>query len=366
VNASQTDTDGDGVGDACDDCVGVGNPTQDDADGDGIGDACDDSDGDEVRDAVDNCRTTENAAQDDADGDGAGDACDDCPTVADADQADADGDGTGDACDDGDGDGVVDAVDDCPTVTNADQVDSDGDGLGNACDNCLGAANVEQEDGDGDGVGDACDECDDTEPDVLDENHTFRVGTDVKGCSVSQSCPCDGPRDRDVTWPRRGRYLSCVRRGTRRLGTLGLLSRAERRLMLNLARDSGCGARREGLGDADGDGVLDDGDESGIVGDNPCTDGETTDCDDNCRAVRNPSQQNTDGDGTGDRCDPDIDNDGFPNNRDSCPRDADPTRADADDDAVGDVCDQCADTPAGDDVDERGCAEGQKPAASGS
>jgi len=41
ANASQADSDGDGVGNACDNCVSVSNPTQGDAGADGIGDACD-------------------------------------------------------------------------------------------------------------------------------------------------------------------------------------------------------------------------------------------------------------------------------------------------------------------------------------
>jgi hypothetical protein len=82
--------------------------------------------------------------QSDRDGDGVGDACDDCPLVADPAQEDEDGDGIGDACDpcvdvDGDGLGVPGgacATDNCPDVPNPDQSDADLDGVGDACDAC--------------------------------------------------------------------------------------------------------------------------------------------------------------------------------------------------------------------------------------
>ena len=75
----------------------------------------------------------------DTDGDGIGDAGDNCPLLANADQADADADGIGDACDpvndlDSDLDGVIDTADNCPDVGNADQSDRDGDGAGDTCD----------------------------------------------------------------------------------------------------------------------------------------------------------------------------------------------------------------------------------------
>ena len=57
-----------------------------------------DTDGDGVIDATDNCPTVANADQHDHDGDGRGDVCDVCPHVVDA-GGDADGDGVGDACD---------------------------------------------------------------------------------------------------------------------------------------------------------------------------------------------------------------------------------------------------------------------------
>jgi hypothetical protein len=68
-------------------CPGVDDPDQTDTDDDGIGDACD------------VCPAQAGVDQTDRDGDGVGDACDDCPTVADPEQSDADADGTGSACD---------------------------------------------------------------------------------------------------------------------------------------------------------------------------------------------------------------------------------------------------------------------------
>src|SRR5450631_769646 len=71
------DTDGDGIDDSVDNCPLVVNPDQKDTDGDGIGDACDpDIDNDGVLNAKDNCPLVYNPDQADSDGDGIGDACD--------------------------------------------------------------------------------------------------------------------------------------------------------------------------------------------------------------------------------------------------------------------------------------------------
>lgn len=128
------DSDRDGIGDDLDNCPLRPNPHQEDSNGNGIGDVCEDTDLDLVVDSDDNCPFVPNADQIDTDGDGFGDACDVCPTVADPSQLDSDGDGVGDACDnDSDGDGFVNSEDNCPLIAN-DQHDLDGDGVGDACD----------------------------------------------------------------------------------------------------------------------------------------------------------------------------------------------------------------------------------------
>jgi gliding motility-associated-like protein len=99
-----------------DNCVFVANTDQTDTDGDGFGDVCDDDD----------------------DNDGLLDEQDNCPLVANPDQADNDGDGIGDLCDDDDdNDGVLDEDDNCQFEPNPDQLDADGDGIGNLCDDML-------------------------------------------------------------------------------------------------------------------------------------------------------------------------------------------------------------------------------------
>ena len=169
----QADTDGDGVGDLCDNCVMIKNRFQENVDGDQFGDRCDrDIDNDGFNNKEDNCPYVANVDQKDQDGDGVGDLCDNCEDVFNPDQDDYNHNLVGDACDDGadvDLDGVPDGSDNCPLVDNADQIDTDDDGLGDDCDddadndgieneidNCPLIPNPDQLDGDKDGVGDLC------------------------------------------------------------------------------------------------------------------------------------------------------------------------------------------------------------------
>ncbi len=232
------DEDGDGVCGNLDSCVG------DDASGD--------SDGDNICEDLDLCRGAD--ATGDADADGVCSDEDNCPVDANTNQSDVDGDTIGDACEaDSDSDGVIDDLDDCPTASNTDQSDTDGDGLGDACDldddadgvadasdNCPLYANAEQADVDGDGFGDLCDGDDDA--DGVGDDLDLCPGTpiaslfDDQGCSGPQrielvcGLPGDGPH---------GAFVSCVARESTRVRRLGLITEAERALIVRDAARGG-------------------------------------------------------------------------------------------------------------------------------
>ena len=195
---ADVDTDEDGFIDQMDNCPDDANPTQSDLDGDGLGDTCDvDEDGDGVALPQDNCPRdanpwTSNTAtdydqdgcqdsinDDDDDNDGMLDAADACPTGSIAWNElgtaglDHDQDGCQDAIEDNDddNDGYTDAVDACPVgligIAQPGQ-DVDGDG-------CIDG--VEDDDDDNDGVVDGVDVCPQTPPNA-------QVG--IQGCSMTQ------------------------------------------------------------------------------------------------------------------------------------------------------------------------------------
>jgi len=321
-NPDQFDDDGDNVGNACDNCPGVSNEDQLNSDGDYYGNACDNcvsvanndqlnSDNDSYGDACDNCVELDNENQLNSDGDDFGNLCDNCPDTPNNNQDDTDNDGNGDACDlcpgyddniDNDGDTMPDACDNCPMLYNPNQANSDGDAYGDACDNCPDDTNPDQADTDNDGFGDVCDLCpgfddnddvdNDNWPDSCDNCPNIYNSNQADGDNDSLGDACDNcpteynPDQIDNDGDDFGNECD------------------------NCPDDNNPEQEDndlDGLGDPcdpddDDDGILDDGDNSGVIGDNYCTGGETVDCDDNCQFDENPDQEDNDGDGVGDIC----------------------------------------------------------------
>jgi hypothetical protein len=193
--------------------------------------------------------------------------------------------------DDFDGDGIEDDLDNCPFRPNRDQADSDADGVGDVCDNCPHAANVDQADNDGDGKGDVCDDDmdDDGVPNGVDNcpmipNMSQKdTDGDGKGDVCDDDIDGDGILNKDDPCPFDANVTTC----------------------------SG--------GDTDGDGIPD--------------------AVDNCLLASNKDQKDTNGNGLGDRCDPDADGDGIANGNDNCPLVANLDQIDSDNDGMGDACD---------------------------
>jgi hypothetical protein len=291
-----------------------------------------------------------NADQSDVDGDEVGDSCDGCPFEFNPGQIDSDGDGVGDVCDN------------CAVVANANQSDVDGDGVGDSCDVCPFDFNPGQIDSDGDGVGDVCDVCpavadpDQTNTDSVPEfviGPTFDevepgVGIDVDGpgplCGVSVDFSCGSCDEASFASP-----APCIGAGEELCDTFFEVPREI--ILYDLivcARSLVSGEKfdidllsHHGLFECydDGSGACDTSDgETSYLRFSPGGSDPGDACD-NCPLVLNADQSDIDGDGAGDACDPDIDDDGVDNEMDNCPGAVNAGQSDLDMDGLGDACD---------------------------
>ncbi len=94
-----------------------------------------------------------------------------------------------------------------------------------------GESTLVETDIDNDGVFGGEDKCPDT---------PYAEIVDADGCSIDQRCPCE----KEPPWKNQGQHVSCVAQTAERFVEDGLISEAEKDLIVSEAAESGCGMNK--------------------------------------------------------------------------------------------------------------------------